>query len=108
MEIKYLNINGEWVVSTSIYKKRILTIELIHSVLRLLEERYGYTEIRESDFIRIANNADFLVRSYQVVSVEDIDLGATYECLNDTKVADELPVTEPQQKQSNQKESKKR
>ncbi|MCD8170720.1 MAG: hypothetical protein LUE94_15705 [Clostridiales bacterium] len=83
-------------------------MELIYSVLNLLEEKYGYTEIRESDFLRIANNADFLVRSYQVVSTEDIDLDATYECLNDTKVAGELPATEPEQKQSNHKEPKKR
>ena len=108
METKYRNINGEWVVSTGIYKKRILTIELIHSVLNLLEEKYGFTEIRESDFVRIVNNADFLVKSYQVVSTEDIDLDASYECLNDTQVAGELPETEPEEKQSNRKEPKKR
>lgn len=108
METKYQNINGEWVVSTGIYKKRILTIELIHSVLNLLEEKYGFTEIRESDFVRIVNNADFLVKSYQVVRTEDIDLDAAYECLNDTQVAGELPETEPEEKQSNHKEPKKR
>lgn len=108
METKYRNINGEWVVSTGIYKKRILTIELIHSVLNLLEEKYGFTEIRESDFVRIVNNADFLVKSYQVVRTEDIDLDASYECLNDTQVAGELPETEPEEKQSSHKEPKKR
>lgn len=108
MAAKYLSINGEWIVSTSLYKTRILTIELVHSVLNLLEEKYGFTEIRESDFIRIVNNADFLVKSYQVVSAEDIDLDATYECLNDTQVAGELPETEPEKEQSNQKEEPKK
>lgn len=108
METRYLSINGEWIVSTSIYKKRILKVELIHAVLNLLEEKYGFTEIRESDFVRIAENADFLVRSYQVVSAEDIGLDAAYECLNDTQVAGELPEIEPVQEQLNQIEPKTR
>lgn len=108
MDSKYLSINGEWIVSTSIYKKRILKVELIHAVLNLLEEKYGFTEIRESDFVRIADNADFLVRSNQVVNAEDIGLDAAYECLNDTQVAGELPEIEPEQKQLNYKETKTR
>lgn len=108
MEVKYLSIKGEWIVSTSLYKSRILTMELIYSVLNLLEEKYGFTEIRESDFVQIANNADFLVKSSQIVSTEDINLDAAYECLNDTQVADELPEIEPEKEQSNHKEPKRR
>lgn len=58
--------------------------------------------------MRIAENADFLVRSYQVVSAEDIGLDAAYECLNDTQVAGELPEIEPEQEQLNQIEPKTR
>ena len=108
MAHRYLSIAGEWIVSTSIYKEQILTIELAHAVLNLLEERYGYTEIREADFIKIMSNADFLVKSNQVLSAEDIDLDAAYECLNDTQVADELLDIEPDQRQTNKKETKKR
>lgn len=107
MAHRYLSIAGEWIVSTSIYKEQILMIELTHAALSLLEERYGYTEIREVDFIKIMSNAEFLIKSNQVLSAEDIDLGAAYECLTDTQVADELPGIEPDQRQTNQRETKK-
>lgn len=108
MGYRYLSIGGQWIVSTSIYKEQILMIELTHAVLNLLEERYGYTEIREKDFIKIMSNAEFLIKSNQVLSTEDINLDAAYECLTDTQVADELPDIEPVQTQPDKKESKKR
>lgn len=95
MDDVYLSIGGEWIVTTSFYKTKILTVGLIYAVLDFLEERYGYTEIKETDFLTIADNADFLVTSYQVASVEDFNLSAIYECLNDTDLAEDMMERKP-------------
>lgn len=104
MDDVYLSIGGEWIVTTSFYKTKILTVGLIYAVLDFLEERYGYTEIKETDFLTIADSADFLVTSYQVASVEDFNLSAIYECLNDTDLAEDMM----ERKQFNRKEEPKK
>lgn len=108
MDDVYLSIGGEWIVTTSFYKTKILTVGLIYAVLDFLEERYGYTEITETDFLRIADSADFLVTSYQVASVEDFNLSAIYECLNDTDLAEDMMERESAKKQFNRKEEPKK
>ena len=66
--------------------KSSITATLRNKALQELTTKYNITEISDSDFETITNNAEYLVHSYQVIELSDITLDSIYECFNDISI----------------------
>lgn len=86
MENKTIKFSVKSILSDKFHQDDLWDL-LCHNAFRYLLEEENCTEVSKEDYIRICRGADFLIRTYQVMTEEDCkDLGAILECFNDTDV----------------------